>query len=64
MDGLKGLPEAIKVYKTPNKEAASDAPHSLEATWGDKYPIVIQSRTNNWDSLSICFNFPSEIIRD
>ncbi len=98
MDGLKGLPEAIKtvfpevniqsciihqirnsikyiaskdmrafmkdlktVYQAVNETMATQALQSLEATWGDKYPIVIQSWNNNWDNLSTYFNFAPEI---
>ena len=98
MDGLKGLPEAIRtvfpdvniqnciihqirnsikyvaskdskafmkdlrcVYQATNEEIAAKALQSLEATWGGKYPIVIQSWSNNWDNLSTYFDFPPEI---
>lgn len=98
MDGLKGLPDAIKavfpqvniqscvvhqirnsikyvaskdtksfmkdlkqVYQAPNEQTAIKALESLEAIWGSKYPIVIQSWTNNWDNLSTYFDFPPEI---
>jgi len=98
MDGLKGLPDAIKtvfpevniqtciihqirnsikyigskdcktfmkdlktVYKAVNETIATQALQSLEATWGNKYPIVIQSWNNNWENLSTYFDFPPEI---
>jgi transposase-like protein len=98
MDGLKGLPDAIKtvfpqvniqncivhqirnsikyvaskdskafmkdlkqVYQATNEQMAVKALESLETTWGNKYPIVIQSWTNNWDKLSTYFGFPPEI---
>lgn len=35
----------------------------LEANWGSKYPIVIQSWHNNWENLSTYFDFPPEIRR-
>lgn len=100
MDGLKGLPEAIRtvfadvniqncvihqirnsikyvaskdsksfmkdlkqVYQATNEEIAIKALQDLETTWGDKYPIVIQSWNNNWQNLSTYFNFPPEIRR-
>lgn len=98
MDGLKGLPDAIKtvfpnvniqsciihqirnsikyvaskdskafikdlkmVYQAVNKEVAISALQNLEAEWGNKIPIVIQSWNNNWENLSTYFDFPSEI---
>lgn len=98
MDGLKGLPEAIKVvfpevsiqcciihqirnsikfiaykdskafmrdlkevYKATNETIASKALDSLDATWRDKYPVVVESWKNNWDNLSTYFDFPEEV---
>jgi len=100
MDGLKGLPEAIRtvfpdvniqsciihqirnsikyvaskdskafmkdlrcVYQATNEEVATKALQSLESSWGGKYPIVIQSWSNNWENLSTYFDFPPEIRR-
>jgi len=51
------------VYKALNKEAAESALDNLEATWGSKYPIVIQSWRNKWDNLSVYFRYPEEIRR-
>jgi transposase-like protein len=51
------------VYKALNKEAAESALDDLEATWGDKYPIVIQSWRKKWDNLSVYFRYPEDIRR-
>jgi len=51
------------VYKALNKEAAESALDDLEATWGEKYPIVIQSWRKKWDNLSVYFRYPEDIRR-
>ena len=51
------------VYKAVNEEQALKALEALETTWGDKYPVVIQSWLNNWQNLSTYFAFPPEIRR-
>ncbi len=50
-----------RVYQALNKEAAESALDELEKTWGDKYPIVIQSWRKKWDNLSVYFRYPEPI---
>jgi len=52
-----------RVYKALNKEAAESALDELEQTWGDKYPIVIQSWRKKWENLSVYFRYPEPIRR-
>jgi len=52
-----------RVYKALNKESAESALDELEQTWGDKYPIVIQSWRRKWDNLSVYFRYPEPIRR-
>lgn len=98
MDGLKGLPDAIKVvfpnvsiqtciihqirnslkyvaskdqkafmkdlkavYKATTEEMAVIELENLDAKWGDKYSIVINSWHNNWENLSTYFAYPPDI---
>lgn len=49
------------VYQALTKEAAESALDSLEARWGDQYPIVIQSWRRKWDNLSVYFRYPEPI---
>ncbi|MCP4393938.1 MAG: IS256 family transposase [Alphaproteobacteria bacterium] len=49
------------VYKAVTKEAAEMALDELEATWGQKYPKVIESWRNKWHLLSNYFKFPEYV---
>jgi transposase-like protein len=52
-----------QVYKAPTKEAAEDALLELESKWGEKYPMVINSWTDNWSELSAYFEYAEPIRR-
>ncbi len=45
------------VYKAPTKQAAEEALLELETKWGERYPMVINSWTNNWEELSAYFEY-------
>ncbi|QWG06427.1 IS256 family transposase [Flammeovirga kamogawensis] len=49
------------IYGAPNINAAKEALDFLEKKWGDKYGYAIQSWRNNWDELTVFFEFPLEI---
>jgi transposase-like protein len=51
-----------EVYKAPTKDAAEVALLKLEEKWQDRYPMVINSWTNNWEELSAYFEY-SEPVR-
>jgi len=51
------------VYQAVSKEAAELELDRLEAKWGGKYPIVIQSWRNKWENLSYYFKYPEDIRR-
>ena len=51
------------VYQAVSKEAAETELDRLEEKWGAKYPIVIQSWRNKWESLSNYFKYPEDIRR-
>ena len=52
-----------QVYKAPTKAAAEEALLELEQKWGEKYPMVINSWTNNWEELSAYFEYSEPIRR-
>ena len=49
------------IYNAPNKEVAAAELDNLERKWGGKYPYALLSWMNNWDDLTVFFQFPLEI---
>ncbi|MDH3493139.1 MAG: IS256 family transposase [Acidobacteriota bacterium] len=49
------------VYRAVSKEAAETALDDLEAVWGEKYQIVVNSWRRKWDNLSVYFRYPEPI---
>lgn len=49
------------VYKAATLNAAETALDELEAKWGDKYPMVIQSWRSKWPTLSTYFKYPEYV---
>jgi transposase-like protein len=50
-----------EIYSAPNKGAASAALESFSQKWNHKYPYAIKSWKENWDELTVFFDFPLEI---
>lgn len=49
------------IYNAPTKEAAKIELDNFEQKWGTKYPYAIRSWRNNWEELTVFFDFPVEI---
>ncbi len=49
------------IYAAPTRQAAQAALDSFEAKWGSKYGYAIKSWKDNWEELTIFFDFPVEI---
>lgn len=49
------------VYKATTLNAAESALDELEAKWGEKYPVVIKSWRNKWQTLSAYFKYPDYV---
>jgi transposase-like protein len=50
-----------KVYQSPTKSQAETGLLNLEEIWGKKYPIVIRSWNENWEELSLYFQYDTQI---
>lgn len=50
-----------QIYTAPTKEAAKAALGDFKGKWNSKYSYAIKSWENNWDELTIFFDFPLEI---
>ena len=49
------------VYKASTLNAAESALDDIEAKWGDKYPMVINSWRSKWPTLSAYFKYPDYV---
>jgi transposase-like protein len=49
------------IYAAPTRQAAQAALVSFESKWGSKYGYAIKSWKDNWDELTVFFDFPIEI---
>lgn len=49
------------IYNVPTTQAAETALNDFAAKWEHKYFYAIQSWRNNWEDLSVFFEFPMEI---
>ena len=50
-----------QIYDAPTKQAAKAALEDLGNTWGRKYPYAVKSWEDNWEELTVFFDFPLEI---
>ena len=50
-----------QIYDAPTKQAARAALEDLANTWGRKYPYAIKSWEDNWEELTVFFDFPLEV---
>ena len=49
------------IYNAPNQTAAQAALEDFAGKWEDKYSYAIKSWRENWDELTVFFEFPIEI---
>lgn len=50
-----------QIYNAPTKQAAKSALDDFAEKWTSKYSYAIKSWENNWDNLTVFFDFPLEI---
>ncbi|MEZ5050719.1 MAG: IS256 family transposase [Saprospiraceae bacterium] len=50
-----------EIYKAPTKSAAKAALKDFGVKWNSKYSYAVKSWENNWDNLTVFFDFPVEI---
>lgn len=51
------------IYNAPTKQAAELALNDFSDKWNSKYSYAIKSWRDNWDELTVFFEFPLEIRR-
>lgn len=62
-DTREFLRDLKKVYKADNKKQAEAHLKDMDTKRGEKYPIVIRSWKDNWESLTKYFKYSPEIRR-
>jgi transposase-like protein len=50
-----------QIYDAPTKQAAKAALEHFSTQWNHKYPYAIKSWEDNWEELTVFFDFPLEI---
>lgn len=59
---LKAFTSDMKeIYTAPNRDLAAVALDRFEEVWGKKYMYAVRSWRNNWDDLTVFFEYPIEI---
>lgn len=52
-----------QIYDAPNKVAAETALNDFAGKWESKYAYAVKSWRDNWEELTVFFDFPLEIRR-
>ena len=50
-----------QIYNAPTKQSAKAALEHFATAWNHKYPYAIKSWEDNWEELTVFFDFPIEI---
>lgn len=50
-----------QIYNAPTKQAAEAALNDFTNNWNGKYSYAVKSWKNNWDELTVFYDFPIEI---
>ena len=50
-----------QIYDAPTKQAAKASLEYFASQWNHKYPYAIKSWEDNWEELTVFFDFPLEI---
>lgn len=50
-----------EIYNAPNKQSAEHALNDFASKWDSKYSYAIKSWRDNWEDLTVFFEFPLEI---
>ena len=50
-----------QIYDAPTKQAARASLEDFSTKWNNKYPYAVKSWNENWEELTVFFDFPVEI---